>query len=151
MLFAGPMAANAIPIPVASGVGNGLIVNFDFTGSTLAPPYASIVTTFSLQGLGAGEQVFLDVFAGLNAAPGPNQLIVANASNGLNVDGLKTFSPLPFFQTVLAILKECTRSHFGSIREPQSYCPRPRQRGMTVVNRRRSQVSPYRSPVRWLC
>ena len=96
MLFAGPMAANAIPIPVASGVGNGLIVNFDFTGSTLAPPYASIVTTFSLQGLGAGEQVFLDVFAGLNAAPGPNQLIVANASNGLNVDGLKAFSPLPF-------------------------------------------------------
>ena len=44
----------------------------------------------------APAKVFVDVFAGLDAIRGPNQLIVANASNGLNVDGPQSFRPLPF-------------------------------------------------------
>jgi hypothetical protein len=66
-LLAGPTAANAVPIPVASGVGNGLIVNFDFTGSSPSAPYSSILTTFQLSGIEVGEAVRVDVFQGLNA------------------------------------------------------------------------------------
>lgn len=76
-LLAGPTVANAIPIPVSATPGTGLVVNFDLSGASPAPPYTRIDVGLEFIGLGAGEQVFVDVFAELNlAGAGPSTLSV---------------------------------------------------------------------------
>jgi len=65
-LLAGPLAANAIPIPVGDGFGTGLVIDFDFTGQTPPPPYISVLGVVHFD-LDAGERLFFDVFNGLNA------------------------------------------------------------------------------------
>jgi hypothetical protein len=65
-LLAGPLAANAIPIPVGDGFGTGLVVDFDFTGQAPPPPYISVLGVVHFD-LDAGEGLFFDVFNGLNA------------------------------------------------------------------------------------
>jgi hypothetical protein len=60
------LPSDAIPIPVSTTTADDLIINYDFSGATPAPPYDSINSDFTISGLDPGEIVTVDIFEGLN-------------------------------------------------------------------------------------
>jgi hypothetical protein len=75
-------SAHAIPIPIGTTVADDLVINFDFTGQSPAPPYDFIQGDLNYAGQAAGETVFADVFTELNGVglffsitiPGPDSV-----------------------------------------------------------------------------
>jgi hypothetical protein len=60
--------AQAVPIPESAIAGTGLLINFDLTGATPAPPYPVAGYDLTWTGLGAGETIFIDRYLNLNAS-----------------------------------------------------------------------------------
>ena len=89
--------AGATAIPFGSSANN-VIFNYDFSGQTPAPPYASVTIDTKFAGFTAGETLVRDFFGGLNGtnflfsttftAPGNVTEVSTSSSNPAFLDGL---------------------------------------------------------------
>ena len=62
-----PSAAVAAPIPIATSFADGLIINFDFSSATPAPPYSLVNVTGQYSGLDLGTSTLtIGYFRGLD-------------------------------------------------------------------------------------
>jgi len=86
-------SAHAIPIPIGTSVADDLIINFDFTGQSPAPPYTFIQADLNYAGQDAGETIFADVFTELNGVG----LFFSITIVGPNSVGFTFVNPFPEF------------------------------------------------------
>jgi hypothetical protein len=86
-------SAHAITIPIGTTVADDLIINFDFTGQSPAPPYDFIQGDLNYAGQDAAETVFVDVFTELNGV----DLFFSIAIPGPNSVGFSFVNPFPEF------------------------------------------------------
>jgi hypothetical protein len=73
-----PFAAKAVPVPTGTTASDDLIINFDFTSISPAPPYVTVLFQlfFSPPNLNppsfnAGDQLVIDVFGDLDGQNAP--------------------------------------------------------------------------------